>query len=248
MYPQRQLLGPMIAKGATGKEQTGAFNGKMILVENLHDTEAFPWQGDWYRRQVQKHFADQTDRQFRLWMTDHANHGDSSRQTDHTHTVSYLGVLHQALWELSQWVEKGALPADNTVYQVEQGQIEVPTSANERKGIQPTVQLRAKGASRAEVTVKEKVALEARVEIPPQGNPIVEAAWDLDGSGAFNVKATPKHPNTSGNTLIYTAEVAFDSAGTYFPVLRVASQDERYSNTPYAMVQNLGRVRVVVSE
>jgi len=248
MYPQRRLVGPMLAKGATGKEQTGAFNGKMILVENLHDTEAFPWQGDWYRRQVQKHFADQTDRQFRLWMTDHANHGDSSHQTDHTHTVSYLGVLHQALWELSQWVEKGQLPADNTVYQLEQGQIEVPIAANKRKGIQPTVQLRANGASRAEAAVKDKVVLEARVEIPPQGNPIVEAAWDLDGSGAFKVKATPRHPNTSGNTLTYITEVSFDKAGTYFPVLRVASQDERYANTPYAMVQNLGRVRVVVSE
>lgn len=248
VYPQRRLLGPMLAKGATGKEQTGAFNGKMILIENLHDTEAFPWQGDWYRRQVQKHLADQTDTHFRLWMTDHANHGDSARQTDHTHTVSYLGVLHQALWELSQWVEKGALPADNTAYQLESGQIEVPISANERKGIQPTVQVRANSSSRAEVQIKEKVVLEARVEIPPQGNPIVEAAWDFDGSGEFQMKATPAQPESSGDTLIYTTEVAFDSASTYFPVLRVASQNGRYANTPYAMVQNLGRVRVVVSE
>jgi hypothetical protein len=38
----------------------------------------------------------------------------------------------------------------------------------------------------------------------------------------------------------------FDGAGAYFPVLRVTSQREGDLKTPFARVQNLGRVRVVV--
>ena len=38
----------------------------------------------------------------------------------------------------------------------------------------------------------------------------------------------------------------FSEPGTYFPVLRVVSQREGDPDTPYARVQNLARVRVVV--
>ena len=50
------------------------------------------------------------DGNFRVWFTDHALHGDVERQFDPTHTVSYLGVLQQALRDLSAWVEKGVAP------------------------------------------------------------------------------------------------------------------------------------------
>ncbi len=38
----------------------------------------------------------------------------------------------------------------------------------------------------------------------------------------------------------------FSKPGTYFSVLRAASQREADSQTPYARIQNLARVRVVV--
>ena len=42
------------------------------------------------------------------------------------------------------------------------------------------------------------------------------------------------------------AEHVFDTPGTYFPALRGVSQRHGDRDTPYARVQNLGRVRVVV--
>ena len=43
-----------------------------------------------------------------------------------------------------------------------------------------------------------------------------------------------------------TATHAFTDPGTYFPTLRVASQRERDTSTPFARSLNLSRVRVVV--
>jgi len=42
------------------------------------------------------------------------------------------------------------------------------------------------------------------------------------------------------------ATYSFSQPGTYFPVLRATSQREGDPKTPYARIQNLGRVRVVV--
>ena len=79
----------------------------MILVESLWDREAFAWQADWYRGLVCRHLGAAADDRFRVWFTDHALHGDSAEQEDPTRTVSYLGVLQQALRDLSAWVERG---------------------------------------------------------------------------------------------------------------------------------------------
>ena len=77
IYPQRPMvLGPILAMGASGVIPNGSIKGKVIALENLWDTEALPWQGDWYRQQVQKNLGDKTDDNFRLWYTDHANHAD----------------------------------------------------------------------------------------------------------------------------------------------------------------------------
>jgi hypothetical protein len=51
-------------------------------------------------------------------------------------TVSYLGVLQQALRDLSAWVEKGVPPPQTTHYQVVDGQVVVPDAAAARGGIQ----------------------------------------------------------------------------------------------------------------
>jgi hypothetical protein len=42
------------------------------------------------------------------------------------------------------------------------------------------------------------------------------------------------------------ASYSFAKPGTYFPTLRVASERKGDSASPYARIQNLGRVRVVV--
>ena len=144
-YPQRPfLLGPLFTKGAAGIIPTGKFKGKMILLESLWDREAFPWQADWYRTKVKANLGKSMDSNFRVWFTDRALHGDISLEDDPTETVSYLGVLQQALLDLSAWVEKGVAPAASTNYKIVDGQVVVPATANERHGIQPVVILKSK--------------------------------------------------------------------------------------------------------
>lgn len=243
IYPQRpMLLGPLFAANASGSVQSGQFQGKMILIENLWDREAFPWQADWYRTKVQQNLGERLDGNFRLWFVDHALHADSTKQEDPTHTVSYLGVLQQALRDLSAWVEKGRPPAQSTSYEVVDGQVVVPPTAAKRKGIQPIITVQANGQPRAEVAVGETVTLTATIDMPAQAGSIVSAEWDLDGSGSYSVKTDETHPPVSNVKLLHS----FNAPGTYFVTLRAAAQRNGDRQTPFARVQNLGRARVVV--
>jgi hypothetical protein len=66
--------------------------------------------------------------------------------------------------------------------------------------------------------------------------------WDFFGSGNFEALSFGK-PN---ETVMVKAPFTYNKPGTYFPAIRVTSQREGDPNTPFAKVQNLGRVRVVV--
>ena len=125
---------------------------------------------------MKDNLGDSTDNYFRLWYTDHALHGDLSRQEDPTHTVSYLGVLQQALRDLSAWVEKGIEPPATTNYKIEDGQVIIPSTAADRKGIQPAVTLKANGGEKADVKAGEPVTFTAEIEVPPNTGKIVASA------------------------------------------------------------------------
>ena len=249
VYPQRPfLLGPAFTQSASGVLPTGAFEGKMIVLSSLWDREAFPWQADWYCSKVREHLGDSTDNHFRLWYTDRALHGDLSEQEDPTRTVSYLGVLQQALRDLSAWVEEGTSPPATTNYKIEDGQVIVPATAAERRGIQPVVTLKANGGKRAEVQAGEPVTFTATIEVPPNTGQVVAAAWDFEGDGDFPVveQISDSSSNDSITRVALENTHIFSEPGTYFPVLRAVSQREGDATTPYARIQNLGRVRVVV--
>lgn len=243
IYPQRSfLLGPLFTKGASGVLPVGKFKGKMIVLSSLWDREAFPWQADWYRSRVKENLGDSTDSNFRLWYTDHALHGDLTKQEDPTHTVSYIGVLQQALRDLSAWVEKGIPPPSTTNYKIEDGQVIVPATAVERKGIQPIITLKANGGTRADVKTGASVNFAAKIELPPNTGKIVSAEWDFEGDGSFPVKETF---SANADVSLKTAH-KFSKPGTYFVTLRVASQRQGDNKTAFARIQNLERVRVVV--
>jgi hypothetical protein len=245
IYPQRpMLLGPIFAANASGTVQSGKFQGNMILIENLWDREAFPWQGDWYRNKVRENLGARLDDHFRIWFVDRALHADSTKQEDPTRTVSYLGALQQALRDLAAWVEKGQAPPESTRYKVVDGQIVVPPTAAERKGVQAIVTVQANGRERADVGVGQPVTLTGAIEVPPRAGRVVSAEWDLDGSGNYAVKADS---NWAGDRhLTVKLSRSFDKAGTYFVTLRVASQREGDGKTPFTRVQNLARARVIV--
>ncbi len=246
LYPQRPLLGPMLSMGATGKLPTGKFKGKMILVENLYDTEAYAWQADWYRNRVAENLGKETNNNFRLWMVDHANHADTSTQKEPVHSVSYIGALQQALRDLSAWVEQGVEPPATSTYKIDDGQMVVPAVAVERKGIQPVVSVTANGGKRAEVTVGTSVTVEAVVDVPPVAGSLVVAAWDFDGSGNYATPADVSSAKVDGNRWVFKITRQFDKSGTYFPTLRAASSRKGDGVSPFAQVQNLDRARVVV--
>lgn len=245
-YPQRpRLIGPDFVMATAGSLETGQFEGKMIVCESLWDREAMPWQADWYRERVREHLGGETDNHFRVWYTDHALHGDEPGQAeDATRTVTYLGVVQQALRDVSAWVEKGVAPPANTVYTITDGQVAVPATAAERKGIQPVIALKVNGGKRVDVKVGEPVEFSAIVAVPPQTGKIVSTEWDFDGSGKFaEGEPVAKRPMAR---MTVSRTHTFLQPGTYFPALRAVSQRQGDAGTPFARIQNLDRVRVVV--
>jgi hypothetical protein len=244
-YPQRGVdIGAAGTLGSTGHIPTGRFHGKMIVVECLLDGDALPWQADWYRKRVEAVEGSDIDEKYRLWYVDNANHTDPTTEKQQTHAVGYSGTVQYALRELSAWVEHGTAPPPTSEYRVESGQIRVPSSAVERRGIQPVVHLQANDGERAEVAVGEAVAFSAEILLPSAPGRVVSAKWDFEGAGTYPDAA--ELGDTSSETIQLRATHAFANPGTYFSALRVASQRERDPNTPFARSLNFSRVRVVV--
>lgn len=248
LYPQRALLaGPIMAKGGSGSIQEGTPTCKMIVLESLMDESAFPWQADWYRNEVEKHAKGDIDESFRLWYMDNCMHTDCEEGNggDHQHIVSYLGALHQALLDLSDWVERGIDPAPTTNYRVDGGQVLIPDTAHERRGIQPVVNLYVEGQKRTEVRVGETVALEAMIEVP-EGTGCVELVhWDFEATNEFKEEGFVTLEK-EGKAARAVASHVFYKPGTYFPVVKAASN--RTKGDVFTRVMNQDRVRIVVRE
>ena len=235
--------GPILT--GTGTRQSGIFKGKMIVCESLMDQDAFPWQADWCRAKVQVSMGDRLDSSFRLWYTENAIHGDDPGQRHGTHTVSYIGVLHQALRDLSAWVEKGVAPPPSTTYRMVDGQVSVPATAAERGGIQPTIIITANDQSGGtKARAGQPIHLTAVLEVPPKTGRIVSADWDFEGAGTFGVAG--KLTGSAGSRTVLKVTHTFTKPGTYFTTLRATSQRQGDGKTLYARIHNLGRVRVVV--
>jgi len=119
----------------------------------------------------------------------------------------------------------------------------VPSTAGERRGVQPVVSVEANGGARAEVKVGQAVEFSAVAETPPKTGVIVKAEWDFEGAGEYPVVSEIKPQSRVAVTAKYT----FFQPGTYFPAVRVTSNRLGNGKSPYAQVQNLGRVRLVVT-
>jgi hypothetical protein len=102
----------------------------------------------------------------------------------------------------------------------------------------------ADGKTRANVTPGRAVTLSAVIEVPPDTGKVVSAEWSLEGGSEFVPAVFTT--DTAGARARATITHSFGKPGTYFPVLRVASQRQGDAKTPYGRIQNLGRVRVVV--
>ena len=133
MYPQRQVQLHRMVLSGVGVKQSGKFKGKVIVIESMYDEAAFPWQADWYQKQVRKNLGDRENDQFRLYMVEKAMHTSPQAPSDKeprpaevTRIVSYTPIIQQALRDLTQWVEHGIPPPRSTNYTVTDGQSSLP--------------------------------------------------------------------------------------------------------------------------
>lgn len=246
IYPQRPVLvGPMFTRGAAGCLPTGRIHGKMILCCSVWDREAFAWQGDWYRKHVTEFLGNATDDNFRLWYTDHATHGG---EDDPTEVVDYTTTLYQALLDVSDWVEKGIAPSHTSTYEVEDGQVILGADGKQRGGIQPVPYATINGKERADVKPGEQVTIHVTVDVPKGTGKVVRAVWCLDGSKEFTLPVDMDQAKYSadGERVEFDQAVSYDKTGTYFPTVKVYSEREGDTQTPYTCIANLGKVRIVV--
>lgn len=246
VYPQRaMLLGPRFAAGAAGTVPTGRFNGKIIVVQSLLDREAWPNQADWYRRTFDRLYGRQAPGKYRLWFTENALHGHNEDKNATTRVVTYLPMLQQALRDVAAWVEKGTLPPANTAYRMVDGQVVLAASARARRGIQPVITLTANGAARSEVAVGQPVRFTGTITAPPGAGRVIKAEWDFEGAGDYPVSAAISGKSGTAKATV-SASYSFAKPGTYFVALRGYAQRADARGTPFAMIRNLARARVVV--
>ena len=120
----------------------------------------------------------------------------------------------------------------------------VPATAPQRRGIQPVVTLTVNGDLRADATTGDDLTFRAVAEVPEGTGVIVEVAWDFDGSGRFS----EAEPVTAAPRVVVERRRSFAEAGTSFPAVRVVAQRDGDASSPFARLQNLARVRVVVAD
>ena len=243
-FPQRDvMIGPIAAAGTAGSVPDGHIHGKMLLLGCLMDIDALPWQADCYRSKVKEALGSGFNDHFAIWFIDHAHHDNPSNARARAHAVNFSGALQQALRDVSSWVEQGVRPAD-TQYRVVDSQVTVPTKAAERGGIQPTIELNANGGMRAAVSVGQPVSFTATIEVPPNAGQVVAAEWDFEGTGDY---PSAQQLDTPKPLVQFSVSHTYTKPGSYFAVLRATSQREGEPRTAYGRVQNIARVRVVVS-
>lgn len=83
------------------------------------------------------------------------------------------------------------------------------------------------------------------IDVPPNVGRVVIAEWSPEGTGQFTPAAFSKSGAGNRRVTVKTT-YTYSKPGTYFPVLRATSHRLGDAASPYARVQNLARVRVVV--
>lgn len=247
-FPQRQIdASRKISEGTTGgATHSGRIYGKIIVIQNLMDSDAFPWHADWYRSQVKGTLGTRFDDNYRLWYNENTEHnydGPEGTRNRGALVVQYRGICQQALRDLSAWVEEGTPPPSSTSYRVaEDSSIRMPASAAERGGIQPTVRLAVEGGRCFEAQVGQSVTFRATVSAPPGAGKVVSVEWDFFGQGCY----APGSLAAPGETVDVSASFTYQKEGAYIVGLRATSQREGDSSTVYARVMNLDRISVKV--
>ena len=156
-----------------------------------------------------------------------------------------MGINQQAMMDLIDWVEHDRPPAASTAFTYTDGQLRLPEDAGERLGVQPVVSATVDGGSASQARAGEPVNFAVVAEAPPGAGTIISVEWDFDGTGAWPYR----HDGIDGSANRVEVEVqhAFALPGVYYPAVRVKSHRDGDVNARFGRIENLGRVRVVVT-
>jgi len=229
-YPQRPyVIAYGFTAGGCGSVQDGQIQGKVMVMNSLMDGD-FPWQADWYRHKVEEIQGEKAPDMFRIYYNDNCPHGDVEDKGAHSNVVSYLGMLQQALLDLSDWVERDIQPKDNSGYDLVDNQVILKDTPEERRGLQPMVRLLAQSRECAHVKTGETVHLLTEVKLPEGCGELCEVEWSLNGEDFH--KGEPD------------ITVSYDEPGVYFPMARIITR--RDPEDPFCNLRNLAEARVIV--
>ena len=250
IYPQRSVnFGSLISSAVTGGViQTGKILFPTIAIQNMLDVNSFPWNADWYRKQIVRSIGDDS-KMYRIYYSDNTDHFEPGAFLNNNfapYVLNYYGILWQALLDVAEWAEKGTKPPRNSQYSFDKfTQPQLPYDASKRGGIQPVVHLgiKPKNAVTKKVRVGEKVSFCANAEVPTDKGCIVQVAWDYEGVGNFINGTVPKVKKA---VELY-GEYTYTKPGTYFAAVRVRSSRKCDPNERYVVPPNLDRVRVIVA-
>ena len=103
------------------------------------------------------------------------------------------------------------------------------------------VDLTVRGGDRITVKAGQRVRFSAKAQVPPGTGKIVSTGWDFTGTGTYT-PTTIARPKT---TVKLDGSYRYTEPGTYYVSVKVASSRSGRVE-PFAQVENLDRVRVVV--
>ncbi len=263
IYPQRPDLSALLHSSYRtmgGRVESGEIQTKTMVITGMADQLSWPIFNVGYAERVQAVLGPEASaQQFRFYLHDNGSHSTGGGEP---------GIFRQSIQDFIAWVENDIPPPPSTVYSVERGQVIPAAAASARRGLQPVIDLRVNGQSRAEVTLGEPVSLTAHVEMPPEAGLLVDYSWSLTEAG--NAALSVQTPEATGRVEQYDAilgdaqeqsrtletpqtelqlarSVTLPSAGRYILRLTVHGQRDGLSApTDRTLLQNFQDVQIVV--
>ena len=246
LYPQRPVGEPGFSGAVSGNAAfDGTINGKVIVVSNLYDSDALPLHTDWYSKRVEAALGSAASANYRVYFTDHADHQDATPTGARAATlVDWYGEVEQALRDVARWAEDGVPAPASTRYSIKDSQIDVSPLALVRGGIQPVVDFVSLPDGLIKAKVGKPINLVAAARTPLGGGKIIAAEWDYEGDGTY-VAGDLRKPQ---QIVALTTKHTFTQPGTYFVSVRVTAERDGNVGAKYALLQNIDRIRVVVTQ
>jgi PKD domain len=231
-----------------GATFTGRLGKPVVAVNQDLDHLVWPPVAHRYFNLARDVLGRKADERLRVYMNENVTHGNPAGNEQHRvveRDSSWLLVFRI----LTDWVERGIRPPDDTVVSVEPGSVTFPESAKKRRGIQPTVSARANNATRIVVPAGSLVHFDGVAESPI--GKIARYDWDFEGNSQYDCSsdATTGLPAcssgfTPARKIGTPASHLYTTPGVYTPTVRV--HDDTNNSGAFDGLENLSRIVVVV--